>query len=116
MLAFFPYTTLFRSQQAVLFTGAHAASGAFGPQSNAIPIAVFEGVHFFLDDVGNLADGTFEQIGGLHNRKTDFPIAVAPQYAGNDTLQVLPVWGLVRQDEIGRASCRERVEIVGVEG
>ena len=45
--------------------GTHATGRAFGPQRQTVAVAVVEGVHLLLDDVGHLADRTLEQFGLL---------------------------------------------------
>ena len=67
----------------VFEVGAHDRGGAFGPQDDVVPAAVFELEHFLLDEVGGLAEGTTEEAGVFDRRGAEFLIAVeAGQAAG----------------------------------
>ena len=44
-------------------------------------VAIVEGVHLLLDDVGHLADGALEQLGALEQRHADLAIAVGAEHA-----------------------------------
>jgi hypothetical protein len=81
-------------QQAIFCAGANTAGGALGAQAQAITIAVVEAVHFFFDYIGNFSNGTLKQFSLLQYRKTNFTIAVARQYIGNCSFEVLPGGGL----------------------
>ena len=87
-----------RVQQAVLQHRAHAARGAFRAQRQAVAVAVGEGVHLLLDDVGDLADGALEQLRGLQQRKTDLAVRMGVQQRRHLMLDVLPKRGLGRQN------------------
>ncbi|MNC35159.1 hypothetical protein D3C75_836320 [compost metagenome] len=67
------------ADQAVLLHRAHAGGGAFRAQGQRVAVAVVEGVHLLLDDVGDLADRALEQLGELDDRHADLPVAVAVQ-------------------------------------
>ena len=90
-------------QQTVFNTGPHAAGGAFWPHAQALAIAVFEGIHLLLDDIGHFADGALEQLGFFHNGQPDFLVGVSLQHASRAIFQVLPINGVRRQDVVHAA-------------
>jgi hypothetical protein len=86
-----PQTLRLVIKQAVFFTGADATGCPFRAQRDAFAIAIIEGIHLFLDDVRDFADGTFEQVCGFQNGKANLLIAVALENIGKGTFDVLPI-------------------------
>ena len=91
-------------KQTVLFTGAHTGRRTFGPQGQAVAIAIFKGVHLFLDNIGDLTDGALEQFGLLQNRKADFTVAVACKQVLKLAFQILPEGRIIRQKIVHAAN------------
>jgi len=55
----------------------HDPGRGFGPQRQGTPLAIREGVHFLLDHVGLLPDGTGEEFRAFKHRNAQFPVAIA---------------------------------------
>jgi hypothetical protein len=88
-------------RQVVLDQRTHATGRTFGPQRQRFAVeAVDEGIHFFFDDVGDFANGTFEQWRRLDDRQTQGPIAVTFQPAADRFLEKIPKFGLVGEDVV----------------
>ena len=85
--------------------GAHAAGGAFRTQGQAVAIAVVEGVHLFLDDIGDFADRASEQLGHLEDRHSDLTIAIGRQHGRHVTLEKLPQRTALGQHIVHTADC-----------
>src|SRR5690606_38657715 len=94
---------------AVLEHRAHAAGGAFRTQGQGIAVAVCEGVHLLLDDVGDFADGALEQLGEFHDRHADLPIAVAIQQAGHAAFKIAPQRRLLRKNVVHATNGLQRL-------
>ncbi len=85
-------------QQAMLKTRPHTAGSALRPQGEAVTIAVLEGIHLLFDDIRDLADGAFEQVGHLQDGHTDLVVTIPGEHPTHPVLEKLPQEGLVRQD------------------
>ncbi len=96
-------------EQPVLLGGAHAAGGAFRAQGEAVVVAVGEGVHLFLDDVGHFADAAREQLGALDDGKTNLLVAVGRQHRPGALLQPLPQGRLLGQNVVHATNRRDLV-------
>ena len=84
-------------QQAVFHCRPHAAGGAFRAQSQAVTVAVVEGVHLFLDDIGDFANRAGKQRGLLHDWRTNFIEAVAVHQLAYFALKKLPARAVAGQ-------------------
>ena len=80
----------------MLVARAHGAGGGFRAQSQVFVAAVGEGVHFFFDDVGLVANGLREQLGFLDDGRADFPVAVSPCHFPQNRFNPLPGACLLR--------------------
>ena len=100
-----PETLLLVIKQSVLIRRSYTTGSALGTQAQVVAIAVVEAVHFFLDDVGNLADGTLEQFSLFQHRKTNLLIAEAPDDSLENPFQVLPAQRLLGKDVIHSPDC-----------
>ncbi len=87
-------------EQPRLLAGPHAAGRALGAKRETFAVAILEGIHLLFDDIGNLADGAFEQFRLLENGETDFPQAVALEKPAHRILEILPQRGLIGQEVI----------------
>ena len=60
----------------VLHHGARSARSAFRAKRDGAAALIAEGVHFFLDYIGSIADRAKKQLGMLKNRRADLMKAV----------------------------------------
>ena len=88
------------SQQALLNRCPDATRSALWPQSQGVTIAILEGIHFFLDDVGDLPYRALEQRCLLDDRQTYLSIAIIRQEIRHRALQEVPVRCFLRQDVV----------------
>ncbi len=105
-------------QKIVLVDGAHRAGGAFGAQGQLVAIeAVFKGVHLLFDDVGDFAQATHEQGGGLDDGRAHVQIAVAAHQLSHLVFEPFPARRFRRQDVVhafdgGQLFCHESVSFL----
>jgi hypothetical protein len=93
----------------VLDNGAHAGRGAFRAQRQLFAIErVFERVHFFFNDVGDLADGALEQRGLLDDGRADFTVAVGGEPVVHHGFKVLPARAVLGQYVVHATNGLER--------
>ena len=92
-------------EQPMLFRCTHAPGRTFGPQSKAIAVAVFKGIHLFFNDVSDFTDRSFEQLGMFDHGHTDFLIAVLSENLSNGGFNVLPDRCLVRENIVHPPDC-----------
>ena len=85
-----PELVALAAQHAVGDQRAHDAGGGLGPQRQAVPAAVDEGVHLLADHVGMLADRSLEELGVLDHRNADLLVAVGTEQLARAVLEVLP--------------------------
>ena len=84
--------------QPVFDDAAGHARRALRPQRQAAPVAVGEGVHLLLHDVGRAADAAVEQLGRFKGGEADFLEPARGGLAADDVLRVAPRARLRRQD------------------
>lgn len=94
-----------RGEQTVLNGRTHATRGALGAQAEAVAVAVGEAVHLLLDDVGNRADGTFEQVRHLHQGRADLLVTIAFEDGPGAVFQGLPKGDPFREDVVHPPDC-----------
>src|SRR5437667_414088 len=85
-------------EQTMLDCRTYDAGSRFRAQCEAVAVAVGEGVHLLLDDVGDLADGAAEQLSRLDHGQAHIPIAVAGEQTGDCAIEKNPKFRLLRQD------------------
>src|SRR5262249_27671946 len=81
-----------------LDVSAHHTGRALGTQCDLRPISVIEGVHFLLDDVRRLADGTAEELGFLGDRDADLGEIISSEDLPRRGFDPLPDPYLLGQD------------------
>ncbi len=96
-------------QDAVLDPRAHDARGLLRPQRQAVAVAIGEGVHLLLDDVGDFTDGPLEQLGPLEQRCSDLGIAIGAHEGAHVAFEPLPRRGLGRQHVVHATDCADRL-------
>ena len=84
-------------QQAVFHSRPHAAGSAFRAQRQAVTVAVVEGVHLFLDDIGDFANRAGKQRRLFHDRRTNFIKSVAVHELAYFALKKLPARAVAGQ-------------------
>ena len=91
----------------VLDVGAHDPGGRLGAQCPGLAILGpwRQAEELLLDDVGDLADPTLEDVGQLEHRRLDAPVAVARRQVGREPLEARPGRRVGRQQVPG-ATCR----------
>jgi len=90
-------------QEPVRYPCAHHARGGFRPQRQALAVAVLEGIHLLLDDVGHLADRTAEELGVLDDRQADLAVAVVLDEVAHGVLEIAPGGGILREHVVHAA-------------
>src|ERR1700736_5743810 len=76
-------------QQPVRYHGPHDARGGLRAQCDVIFTLVDEAEHFLFDDIGEIADGTIEQLSLLDDRYAKFFVPVTREYFARDAFQML---------------------------
>ncbi len=94
------FLNLAAASDAVLEDCAHARGSAFRAQGQRVAVAVGEGVHLFLDDIGHFTDGALEQLGEFDDRHTNLPVTVVIQQTCNSAFKVTPQWRLLGQNVV----------------
>ncbi len=89
--------------EAVLEPRPGDAGRPFRPQRERAPLAVGEGVHLLVHDVGGLAHRAHEQLGRLEHRGADLLPAERAEHLPGDRLHRLPEATLGRQEVAGAA-------------
>jgi len=82
----------------MLNIGANNGGGVLRPQSQRTAIAVFEGIHLFIDDVGFFANAAREQSRLLENRGTNLLIVKTREDAAGGRFHLIPDSARRRQD------------------
>ena len=100
----------------MLDVGTHDAGGRLGPERPCLRLLGprREPEQLLLDDVGDLADAAFEDVGQLEQRRLDAPVAVARSQVRAEALEARPGRGLGRQQvarTARRLECRHRREV-----
>lgn len=87
----------------------HTGGRTFGAQGQGVTVAVGKGVHLFLDDIGDFADGALEQVGELNDRHADLPVTVVIQQTRHSAFKVTPQRGLLGQDVVHATNGLQRL-------
>ena len=95
-------------QQAVFDDGAYTARCALRTEAQGVTVTVREAVHLLLDDIGDLADGAFEQVGDLDERGPNLRIAITGKDLPGRVFDSLPGTDPFRQDVMHPANRRYR--------
>jgi len=87
-------------QQAMLDAGADATCSALRAQGQTLIVAVGEGVHLFLNDVGHFANRAGKQLGLFNYRQTDFAVIIGGERLAHRGFEALPQRRFAGQDVI----------------
>ena len=82
----------------MLNIGAANGCRGLGPKGQHFLLAVVEGVHLLLDDVGILADAAGEELRFFHDRDADLPETEIFKQGDGGTFDELPQLGFTGQD------------------
>ena len=92
-------------EQAVLLQRARAACSALRAQGDTVAVPVSQRVHFFVDDIGRLADPTAEQLGRLQQGQLHLFIGIAAEHTPQHVFDQAPAPSFVRKN-VAEASNR----------
>ncbi len=87
----------------VLHIGARHRSGPLRPQGQASSLAIGEGVHLLLHDVGGLPHAAQEEVGVLEDGGADLTEPIAGENVAEPLLDVLPRRATVGENVLGSA-------------
>ena len=88
-------------EELVFDEGAHGAGCAFWAQGDVAQAFVFEGIHFFRNDVGCFTDAAQKQLGVFENWGTDLFIMIVREKFADQSLEILPFFYLAGQKIVG---------------
>ena len=100
-----PESTGLVEQEAVFLGRPDTTGCTLRTQSQAVTVAVFKGVHFLFDNVGDFTNRPLEQVGLFHDRHADFLVAILGQHPAYRGFYKLPYGRLLRQDIVHPANC-----------
>ena len=85
----------------MLDEGAYDAGRSFGPQREPAPAAIFEDVHFFLDDIGRFAERSLEQVQRFKRGRSDLGKTVSRKGLTGGAFQALELGTFGGQNVFG---------------
>ena len=91
--------------QLALGVGTADPRSELGAQGHALLVAVEEGVHLLLDDVGGFADAPLEEAGLLEDRHVDLLVAEEFADPARGLGHVAPVGLVLGEDVVGASRC-----------